>query len=52
MAELLEMYDLTDADYVTICKDDWKNMVDTNITDCAFQQLKDECSSMTKTKYS
>ena len=49
VAELLEKYDLTDADYDTICKNDWKNMVDANITDYAFQQLKDECSSMTKT---
>ena len=49
VAELLEKYELTDVDYDTICKDEWKNMVDANITDYAFQQLKEECSSMTKT---
>ena len=49
VAELLKKYDLTNADYDSICKDKWKSMVDANIIEFAFQQLKDECSGMTKT---
>ena len=49
ISDLLLKYDLVDTDYCNISKDEWKCIVDTNITDYAFIQLKNECSKMTKT---
>ena len=49
VSELLLKYDLVDTDYCNISKSEWKCIVDTNVTDYAFIQLKNECSSMTKT---
>ena len=49
VVQLLEKYDLTDAEYDSMPKEEWKSMVDTNISEYAFKQLKNECSNMTKT---
>ena len=49
VVQLLEKYELTDAEYCNMPKEEWKSMVDTNISEYAFKQLKNECSNMTKT---
>ena len=49
VSNLLVKYDLGDHDYTTMVKDEWKKVVDTNISEYAFDELKAECSSMTKT---
>ena len=49
VVQLLEKYDLRDVNYGGITKEEWKSIVNINITDYAFKQLKNECSGMTKT---
>ena len=49
VVQLLEKYDLRDVNYGDITKEEWKSIVNINITDYAFKQLKNECSGMTKT---
>ena len=49
VSDLLIRYDLTNTDLSETSKDEWKSLVNQNITEQAFIQLKHECKSMTKT---
>ena len=49
VAKLLDQYELSDSDYTTIDKDEWKFLVDTNVNDHAFRKLQQECRDMSKT---
>ena len=49
VSDLLTRFDLTNIDLSETSKAEWKSLVNQNITEQAFMQLKHECKSMTKT---